>query len=316
MVRTVSIILPTYNRTRFLRHAVESVFAQTLTDWELIVADDGSDEETKAYLRALERPNVRVVWLAHCGNPSRVRNAALNVAAGKYVAFLDSDDVWAPTKLAAQVGALDSNERHRWSYTACNRIDADGSVLPKRLTVAPTPRSGWIFESLLALDVSAAMPTVVAKRSLLEEIGGFDEEQQYGEFHDLCLRLALRSEVIAIADELCSVRAHDEQYSADRIEAKRAWMRLYEKFGLLAPSGAARACCERMRARIALELAALQGANQDIRSVLQTLNAGKVLSWRRPGFWYPWSIAVLRPFVPATWRAARLRLLRGRRARV
>ena len=312
MTLTVSIILPTYNRTRFLRHTVESVFAQTFTDWDLIVADDGSDEETKAFLRALESQNVRVLWLEHTGNPSRVRNAALKVAAGRYVAFIDSDDVWAPTKLATQVAALDLSAHHRWSYTACNRIDADGGLLPARLKPATAP-SGWIFEALLSLDVSAATPTLVAERSLVEEIGGFDEEQRYGEFHDLSLRLALRSKVVGLSDELCSVRAHNEHYSADRMGAKRAWMRLYEKFTQLAPTSSGRARCERMRTRVALELAALQGAKHDIRGVLHTLSAGKVLSWRRPRLWYPWSLAVLRPFVPSSWKIARRRLLPGRR---
>ena len=77
----VSIILPTFNRKRWLERAVASVLAQTFTDWELIVADDGSDVETKTYLRSLDSmPNVQILWLAHCGNPSRVRNAALRDA--------------------------------------------------------------------------------------------------------------------------------------------------------------------------------------------------------------------------------------------
>jgi glycosyltransferase involved in cell wall biosynthesis len=311
---TVSIILPTYNRTRLLRHAIDSVFAQTFTDWDLIIADDGSNEETRAYLRALESVRVRILWLEHSGNPSRVRNAALSVAGGKYVAFLDSDDVWAPAKLATQLIAIDTNERCRWSYTACDRIDADGRPLPAALLVAVAPRSGWIFEPLLALEVSVAMPTLLAERSLIADLGGFDEQQLYGEFHDLCLRLALRSEVVALTDVLCSVRAHDEHYSADRMAAHRSWMRLYEKFLGLAPTDAGRTCCEWMRACAALNLAALQGANHDVRAMLRTLRAGKVLSWRRPRLWYRWLLAVLRPFVPSSWAAARLRLLQGRGA--
>ena len=252
----VSVVLPTFNRTEFLRHSVESVFAQTFTDWELIVADDGSGEGTRVYLRSLESPRVRLLFLAHSGNPSRVRNEALRVAGGKYVAFLDSDDLWAPTKLERQIAALAASEGSRWSYSACDRIDAEGRPLPAALQVIPAPRSGWIFDSLLALEVSVAMPALVAERALIEEVGGFDEELPYGEFHDLCLRLALRSEALALADSLCSVRAHDMHYSADRAAAHRAWMRLYEKFYALAPTAEGRACCERMRARFAMSLEA------------------------------------------------------------
>ena len=93
---TVSVVLPTFNRLKFLRPAVESVYAQTFTDWELIFADDGSDLETRQYLQSLEnRPRVTVVWLPHTGRPAIVRNAAVSRAVGEYVAFLDSDDLWA-----------------------------------------------------------------------------------------------------------------------------------------------------------------------------------------------------------------------------
>ena len=71
----------------------------------MIIADDGSSEETRVYLRSITVPRVRTIWLEHCGNPSRVRNAAIEAASGRYLAFLDSDDIWAPSKLEKQIGA-------------------------------------------------------------------------------------------------------------------------------------------------------------------------------------------------------------------
>src|SRR5258708_34074473 len=110
----ISIILPTFNRLKYLRLAVDSVFAQTFADWELLIADDGSDEETRAYLRGLENlPRVKVIWLSHSGNPSAVRNAALREARGDYIAFLDSDDMWMPAKLEPQIYVLTASHR-RW----------------------------------------------------------------------------------------------------------------------------------------------------------------------------------------------------------
>ena len=91
----VSIIFPTYDRLRYLRPAIDSVLAQTFTDWELIIADDGSEEETRSYLRSLGDRRMRTLWLPHSGNPARVRNAALRMTTGALVAFLDSDDLWA-----------------------------------------------------------------------------------------------------------------------------------------------------------------------------------------------------------------------------
>src|SRR6476659_3353634 len=98
----VSVILPTYNRANFLAASISSVLSQTFTDIELIIADDGSDDEVYAYLCSIEHPAVRVIRLPHSGNPARVRNAALRLATGHYVAFQDSDDVWKPRKLELQ----------------------------------------------------------------------------------------------------------------------------------------------------------------------------------------------------------------------
>ena len=97
----VSIILPTFNRAAYLRETVASVFAQSWTDWELIISDDGSDEATRAFIHTLEADErVRVVWSPHSGIPAVTRNSALRVARGEYVAFLDADDLWDPAKLA------------------------------------------------------------------------------------------------------------------------------------------------------------------------------------------------------------------------
>jgi hypothetical protein len=111
---------------------------------------------------------------------------------------------------------------------------------------------------------------------------------------------------------LCSVRAHDEHYSGDRIAAHRSWIRLYEKFCRLAPTAEARACSARMRAEAALRLAALQGAEGDALGVWRTLRAGHALSWRTPRLWHLCAIALLRPFVPPL--AKELSRYRRRRA--
>ena len=92
------------------------------------------------------------------------------------------------------------------------------------------------------------MPTVVAERALVSEVGGFDELQLFGEFHDLCLRLALKGEVVTVRESLCSVRTHAEHYSSDKIADQTGWMRGYEKMASIAVSPSLRAYCARMRA--------------------------------------------------------------------
>jgi glycosyltransferase involved in cell wall biosynthesis len=282
---TVSVILPVYDRLRFLVPAVESVFAQTVSDWELIVADDGSAEPTRAWLASLRDPRVRVLLLAHSANPSRVRNSALGQARGRHVAFIDSDDLWATTHLERHLEAAHRHPDRRWSYSACGRIDAAGRHLHEQRRSERIPRDGWIFEQLLARRTVIAMPAVVATRELLAAVGGFDEELRFGEFHDLCLRLALRSPVTGIREPLCFVRAHDEHYSANRAAAFAGWMRLYEKHASRAQEANHRAICQRMRAVVALDLARLRRAASGRTAAVETLRSADVFSWRHVSLW-------------------------------
>jgi glycosyltransferase involved in cell wall biosynthesis len=294
----VSVILPAFNRVQYLRAAVESVFAQSYVDWELVIADDGSDEETRGYLRSLASSRVRTLLLPHRGNPSLVRNVAVRAARGRYVAFLDSDDLWAPMKLAKQIDALGDGAERGWSYTGCDLIDASGRhlAIDSRSTPGPT---GWIFEAVLRLQVSISMATVVAERELIEAIGAFDEQQLFAEWQDLCLRLALRSEAAALSEVLCSVRLHAEHYSGDRVAAQMGWMRLYEKMMQLAPSPALRSYCERMRAESSLNVARCQGEQGDYRAVLNTLATSMPFGWRYPHWWWGAATRFARPAVPA-----------------
>lgn len=226
----VSIILPTYNRLNYLRAAIESILAQSFTDWELIIADDGSGPETRAYLGGLaEEPRVRVIYLPHTGNPSAVRNSAIRSARGHYLAFMDSDDLWLPTKLAAQLAVHRTNQSRRWSYTAVLRIDADGRTLPTETPGQRVVPAGSIFPRLLTLEVGVATSSVLAERSLVEEVGGFDEAQSFFEDYDLWLRMSLRSEVCVVPEPLVKNRSHSEHYSADRAGVYQARFRLLDK---------------------------------------------------------------------------------------
>jgi glycosyltransferase involved in cell wall biosynthesis len=295
---SVSVILPTFDRCEFLKLAIASVFSQTHSDWELIIADDGSGEQTQSYLRSIQDPRLHVIWLRHCGNPSQVRNVAIAAANGEYLAFIDSDDIWAPSKLELQLGALRRRAECRWSYTGCDRIDARGYPLLHRPAQPLAPRSGWILEPLLKLDIAVAMPTVVAQRQLVQEVGGFDEQQLFGEFHDLCLRLAMRSAVSALGEPLCSIRAHGQHYSADRIAATAAWMRLYHKMADLIPDARLRDYCAHMRAQTSLQLARLQGDRGDYRAARTTMRQACRFSYRYPHWWWGALKQLTRPVVP------------------
>lgn len=289
---TVSIILPTYNRIRYLREAIESAFAQTYGDWEMIIADDGSSEETRAYLRSIQDPRVTVLWLPHTGMPSIARNEAIRHARGRYLAFLDSDDLWRPTKLAAQLCALRASPACRWSYTAVDLIEPDGRPLLRDGFAPWVPYAGDVTERVLTIEAHIAIDTVLAERDMVMEAGGFDEQQRFAEDYDLYLRLAMRSPVNVIDAPLAVIRAGDgANYSANRIEAYEGWVQLYAKYVALLPGGRLRAIARRRRAESLLVLARLYA------------RAGQPgTAWRTLLYGTPGSLFAYGPWV---WRAAR-----------
>jgi glycosyltransferase involved in cell wall biosynthesis len=282
----VSIVLPTFNRVQFLREAIDSVFAQTFEDWELVVADDGSDGETLAYLAGLEQlSRVRVLRLAHTGNPSAVRNAALLAARGQYIAFLDSDDIWMPDKLSVQVAAHAACAARRWSYTALKRIDAAGAPLRDGQGTGWIPHEGAIFEQLLSIEAAVATPSVLVERGLLEQAGGFDEQQRYFEDYDLWLRLSLLSDVILINRPLIKVRNHAQHYSADRISVYQARFRLLDKIAGHAKTTRLRAVLRMERAKNAASLALVSAIAGRRVYALQMLWRSRQCAWHSSAWW-------------------------------
>lgn len=129
---TVSIVLPTFNRASFLAQAFESIRGQTWEDWELIVVDDGSTDDTRQIVQRLARETRQAVRYTYGenGGAAVARNAGVELARGRYLAFFDSDDQWLPHHLAECVAGLEANEDVDWVYGAGRRIDHDtGQVL-------------------------------------------------------------------------------------------------------------------------------------------------------------------------------------------
>jgi len=280
---TISIVVPTFERLDHLRPALESVFAQTWLDWDLIVADDGSGEDVQTYLRTLEaRPRVKVVRLAHTGNPAAVRNAGLRAATGTHVAFLDSDDLWAPRKLERQIATLGDR---RWGYTAFRRVDRAGQVLPEERTRPWTPHAGDIFRQVVTGAASIRTPSVIATRELLGEAGGFDETLRSCEDYDLWMRLALRAPAAVVDEPLVDVRLHDRNLSRDWASAFHGRDRALAKLESLVPAPL-RAFVRRERARNGAGLVSEHARRGERAAVARALLAGAPHAWRYPEWWW------------------------------
>jgi glycosyltransferase involved in cell wall biosynthesis len=296
-VNVVSVVLPTFNRLRFLRPAIESVYGQTFADWELIIADDGSGFETRQYLQSLaDDPRVTVVWLPHTGRPSMVRNAALQRAGGEYVAFLDSDDLWAARKLERQIETLRARVNCRWSYTAFLQVDGSGNPLAEEAQRRWVPYEGDIFELVVTGRASIRTPSVLATRQLIAQAGGFDEGILSAEDYDLWLRLALYSEVAIVDEPLVHVRRHEENHTREWESAFIGRDRMLNRRQQLVDSGR-RSLLREERMRNALKRAAIHAELGAHRRTLRALWESLPYSWTYPRWWLSSLKTVLRPHV-------------------
>jgi ABC-type multidrug transport system fused ATPase/permease subunit/GT2 family glycosyltransferase len=308
MLPAVSIIMPTFNRLEFLPPAIESVFAQTFTQWELIIADDGSGAETRAYLQSLADPRVRVLWLAHSGRPSAVSNAALREARGEYVAFLDSDDLWLPGKLEAQIESLRRHPERGWSYTKFSLVNESGAPIAARTAQWPVA-SGWILEKLLHESTVIAQPSVVVSRQLLEQLGAFDERLIMCYDDELWLRLAAHSEIDGIDAPLTLVRRHRHHSGSDVI-AWRDRRRVFEQALRAHGGGPLHPILHKLRAQMSAGLSKSQAAAGQRAGALGTLLASLPHTAPYPKCWLGALLAVVRAFVPTPVRRLARRALR------
>lgn len=204
----VSVIIPTYNRAYFLHQAIESVLNQTFRDFELIVVDDGSTDATP-YLLEKWRGKIRWVRQQNSG-VSRARNVGIRVARGRYLSFLDSDDLWLREKLEAQVGFLDANPHYLVCYTDEVWVRKGRQVNPKSIH---RKYSGWIFDRCLPLCIISPSSAMM-RREVLGTVGEFDENLPVCEDYDLWLRIASRFPIFFLDKKLIVKRGgHADQLS-------------------------------------------------------------------------------------------------------
>ncbi len=205
----VSIIIPTHNRLSMLQEAIRSVLAQDFEDFELIVVDDGSTDGTAD---EVEKYGGRVKVFRHPENRgvSAARNSGIFHAKGKYVAFLDSDDLWVKGKLKIQVAFLDENPQYPLCYTDEIWIRKGKRVNPMR---KHAKYSGWILEKCLPL-CTISPSSAMMRKTLFSKVGLFDEALPVCEDYDFWLRVSARFPIFFIEKKLIIKRGgHPDQLS-------------------------------------------------------------------------------------------------------
>lgn len=204
----VSVIIPTYNRGWIVGEAIDSVLEQTYGNFELVVVDDGSEDDTSSVLRDYG-DRIRVVRQNNMG-VSAARNRGIGETSGKYIALLDSDDLWTLRKLEKQMAFFRARPDALICQTQETWIRNGQRVNPKNRHKKP---SGGIFVPSLSLCL-VSPSAVMFKRRLIEEIGFFDESLPACEDYDFWLRVSLKYPVYLIDEELIVKRGgHEDQLS-------------------------------------------------------------------------------------------------------
>ena len=220
----ISVVIPTFNREKLLCRALDSVIAQSLQPVEIIVVDDGSTDSTGTVVKKNYR---EVVYLFQSNRGvSSARNSGVKFASGDWLAFLDSDDEWLPTKLAKQARALSREQEHRICHTNEIWIRRDERVNPKR---KHEKSGGWIYARCLPLCVISPS-SVLIHRTVFENIGYFDEELPACEDYDFWLRICASYPVLYLPEPLIKkYGGHDDQLSKKHWGMDRFRIKAMEK---------------------------------------------------------------------------------------
>lgn len=212
---SVSVIIPSYNAGRWIKSTIDSALAQTYSNIEIIVVDDGSTDESVSIISE-NFPEVKLITQTNQG-VAAARNKGIENSSGEWIAFLDADDIWLPNKIRDQFELLATDPEAKMAYSAWH-------VWPSQ-TPSPDPEllcdlqnirentdefrgpSGWIYPELLE-DCYVWTSTVLAKRTLFGQIGNFDATLKIGEDYDLWLRASQSTKILRVAKPLALYRIH------------------------------------------------------------------------------------------------------------
>jgi glycosyltransferase involved in cell wall biosynthesis len=208
MTPTVSVCIPTYNRRDYLRQTLESVYAQTYRDFEVVVVDDGSTDGTAEMIKNSDY-NVRYFWQANAGLAA-ARNKLIELATGHYITFIDSDDLLMPDALERMTKAAEDEDEPVAVYGAYLRIDGQGNVIGRcKRTLRTGHITRYLFEDILVHSCGSMFP-----KKILQEAGGFDTSLPLFCDYDLWLRLSTRYKFIALKEPTFKRRRHSSNLSA------------------------------------------------------------------------------------------------------
>lgn len=221
----VSVIVPTYNAMSYIAETVASILNQTFTDFELILIDDGSSDGTAQWITQVADPRVKAITQENKGK-AQTCNIGIRLAQGEYLAFLDHDDLWQPTKLEKQVNCLDQDPDAGLVTTWLTIIDGQSKVTSD---VMASSVEGQVWQQVIEKNSihSASIPLI--RRRCFETVGMFDETLFPSEDWDMWIRIAARYTFAVVKEPLTQWRQHANNTSNDAQKMLRAGLSVLEK---------------------------------------------------------------------------------------
>lgn len=283
MPPAVSVVIATYNYGRYLGSALASVQAQTFEDFEVLVVDDGSTDDTAAVVQSyLSDRRVRYLRTDHRGQP-RAKNVGIRAARAPLIAFLDADDLWLPTKLQRQIQLLENEPAAGVVHAPRRLIDEAGWELEYD---SPDLPRGQVLESLFVNNF-VCFSAAVVRRRVFERVGLFDEQLPLAIDYDLWLRAARHFHFDHVAEPLVLYRTGHGNLSRRREERLQLVMQIMQRF------------LDQHGGRACLSAAAVRRAWADTYSHMAELKAAQ-----GPRAALPWLLRALRrrPLHARAWR--------------
>lgn len=201
-VPTVSVCIPTYNRRNYLKETLQSVFAQTYKDYEVVIVDDGSTDSTEEMIRGTGYP-VKYYWVNHIGQYA-ARNKLIELAQGEYITFVDSDDLLFPDAIERLIKAIEAHGPNVIAYGAHVGVDEKGRYVKRKQRLLPSGNiTAELFEFIYVHSCGMMCP-----KKLFEEVGGFDTSLRCCAFYKLLLKMSVKYKFIPVKGPTFKRRRH------------------------------------------------------------------------------------------------------------
>ena len=204
--------MPAYNRAEFIAESIESVRQQTYAAWELIVVDDGSDDNTEDVVRNINDERIRFHKAGRIGIGGAIKNRGLQIASGEFIAFLDSDDLWAPTKIEKQMALLNQFPEAGFALTGGYNFNLVNEPLEYFYKKRTGIRHGWLFHSFFQSEVPGFTQALLFRKECLQKTGAFREIKAFSDV-DFIATLAYHFNGVILYEPLVFRRLHERSYS-------------------------------------------------------------------------------------------------------